>query len=85
MTDSEIRARDAAQLLENPMFSAVMDQIQQEAVKAWLGTPAQGGQEAREYAWVLAKAVNRIRDVLQGAVDDGTIQAARAARPLSKP
>lgn len=86
MTEAEIRARNAQQLLENPLLQSVFDQVQQEAVRAWLGTtPTEEGREGREFAWMLAKAVERIRTVLQGAVDDGTIQAARAVRPLSKP
>lgn len=86
MDDTEARARNAQQLLENPLLQAVLDEVQQAGIKAWIGTaPNTEGREAREFAWMLVKAVERIRTVLQGAADDGTIAAARAVRPLSKP
>ena len=82
MTEKEIRAGNAAQLLENPLLEEVLSQIEDEARRAWLATPAQDGQQAREFAWMLSKAVGRIRDVLQGAIDDQKIAASRATAPL---
>jgi hypothetical protein len=82
MTDKEIRAANAAQLKDNAFLEEILSQIEAEAHKAWLATSAQGGQEAREFAWVLAKATQRIRDVIQSAIDDQKISASRATAPL---
>lgn len=79
--DTEERARRAAQLLDDEFLVAVLDQVRTEAIDAWIGTRADDVQ-AREMAWMLVKAQGRIRDVLQGAVDNGTIAARRATAPL---
>lgn len=78
MTDSEIRALNAQQLKDNPLLQEILDQVQAEAIKAWTATGADGAHH-RELAWMLWKATNRFREVVQGAIDDGFIDARRAA------
>lgn len=82
MSDTESRAANAAALKENPLLAEIIEQVKREAVTAWLSTAAQEGKEAREFAWLLHKAVNRIESVIQGAIDDGIIAAKRATAPL---
>ena len=82
MSDTEARARNAAALKENPLLQEIFEQVKAEAVQAWLSTAAQEGKEAREFAWLLHKAINRIETVIQGAIDDGVIAAKRATAPL---
>lgn len=79
MTDNEARARDGAALQDNALLTEILDQVKQEAIAAWIATGLHDTQ-AREMAWTLVKAQGRIRDVIQGAVDNGRIDAARAAR-----
>jgi len=79
VNDSEVRARDAAALKENPLLTEILDQVKQEAINAWIGT-GPDDKDKREMAWTLVKAQGRIRDVIQGAIDDGLISASRAAR-----
>ena len=82
MSDSEARAANARALQENPLLAEIIEQVKDEAVQAWLSTPAQDGQQAREFAWLLYKSVMRIESVIQGAIDDGVIAAKRATAPL---
>jgi xanthine/CO dehydrogenase XdhC/CoxF family maturation factor len=82
VSDIEVRARNAAALKDNPLLQEILAQVKAEAVNTWVATPAQGGEPAREFAWMLYKAVGRIEGVIQGAIDDGVIAAARAIAPL---
>lgn len=79
MTDAEIRARNAQQLLENPLLQEALGQVQQEAIEAWMATKA-GAVEDRERHWMMVKCAQRLREVLQGAVDNGQFEARRASR-----
>lgn len=78
MTD-ETRARDAQQLLENPLLNEALAEIESEAITAWKGTKLDDT-PARERLWMTVKAAQRVREVLQGAVDNGRFEAGRAAR-----
>lgn len=78
MTD-ETRARDAQQLLENPLLNEALGEIESEAITAWKGTKLDDT-PARERLWMTVKAAQRVREVLQGAVDNGRFEAGRAAR-----
>lgn len=82
MSDVEARAANARALKENPLLAEIIEQVKSEAVQAWLSTAAQEGQQAREFAWMLHKAVGRIEGVIQGAIDDGVIAAKRVTAPL---
>lgn len=79
VSDTEVRSRDAQQLLENPLLAEILDQVREEAIQAWIGTGLADVQK-REMAWTLVKAQGRIREVIQTAIDDGLISASRAAR-----
>ena len=82
MSDTETRAANARALIENPLLQEIFAQVRSEAVRAWLSTAAQGGEDAREFSWMLHKAIDRIEGVIQGAIDDGRIAAARVTAPL---
>jgi len=82
MSDIEARAANAQALKENPLLEDVLSQVEAEAIASWLSTPAQGGENAREFAWMLHKAVGRIRTVIDGAIQDKVIAASRATAPL---
>lgn len=82
MSDTQARAANAQALKENPLLAEVIERVKAEAIQAWLSTAAQEGKEAREFAWLLHKAAQRIESVIQGAIDDGMIAAKRATAPL---
>lgn len=79
MSDHEIRAKNAQQLLENPMLQEALNELESEAIAAWKGTKLDDT-ATRERLWMQVKAANRVRDVLEGAVDNGRYEAGRAAR-----
>lgn len=81
MTD-EARVANANALKENPLLAEILAQVKDQAVQAWLQTPAQEGERARELAWVTYKVADRIESIIQGAIDDGAIAASRATAPL---
>lgn len=80
MTDTQARARNAAALANNPFLTEILDQVREEAIGAWIGTGVDDVQR-REMAWTLVKAQGRIREVIQAAIDSGTIAASRVTRP----
>jgi hypothetical protein len=80
--DAEARAREAAALKDNAFLAEVLSSIEAAAVSAWVGTPAVGGEQAREQAWMLHKTVGRIRAELQAAIDEQRISASRLTAPL---
>ncbi len=77
MSDVEIRARGAAQLLENPLLVEALDAQEHEAVEAWL--VADSGQ-ARDEQWMRVRSVRALRNTLQAMVDNGKFEASRAAK-----
>lgn len=79
MNDTEIRAKNAQALLENPLFNEVMDTIEKEAIDAWISTGLSAAPD-RERHWMLVKTARRVREVLQGYVDNNEFEARRAAR-----
>lgn len=79
MTDVEIRAREAAQLLANPLLTEALDTLEKEATDAWIGTGLTATAD-RERHWMMIKVSRRLRAYLEGAVEDGRFAAARAVR-----
>lgn len=79
MDDTEIRARNAQQLLENPLLDEALTVLRGEAIDAWAGTKAAATEE-RERHWMMVKAADRLREYLKSAVDDGRFAANRAVR-----
>jgi hypothetical protein len=82
MSDIEARAANANALKENPLLQEILTSIERAAVDAWVGTPAQDGQQAREFAWMLYKAAGRFRVEIQAAIDEQRISASRLTAPL---
>jgi len=82
VSDTEARANDARALKENPLLEEALASIEKAAVAAWVGTPAQDGQQAREFAWMLYKAAQRVRVEIQSAIDDQRVSASRLTAPL---
>jgi len=79
MSDASIRARSAQQLLENPLLIEALDAIESEALAAWKGTKLDDT-ATRERLWMQVKAAERVREGLNGAVENGIFEAGRAAR-----
>ena len=79
MTDDTARAEHAKRLMDDPLLIEVLDSIEAAAVKAWASTSMEAV-EHREMAYQSLKASRRVRDTLQGVVDNGLIAANRAVR-----
>lgn len=77
--DKEQRATRANALLHDDILNEVLDSIHNDAIMAWKGTKTDDATQ-REFAWMMAKSVDRIRDVLQGLVDSNLIESRRAVR-----
>lgn len=84
MNDPAARAAQAKYLLDDPLLTEVLDEIEKAAVSAWLQTGV-GMEAEREFAFHAAKAVGRVRETLKSVIDNGLVAAARAVRPLGKP
>jgi hypothetical protein len=79
MTDETARAEHAKRLLDDPLLTEILDEVEKAAVTAWLSTGVNMEPE-REFAYHAAKAVARIRQTLKGVIDNGLIAATRAVR-----
>lgn len=79
MSDAETRIRNAAAMIENPLFNEALDALEKAAVDGWLATKGLDT-ASREYAWATAKSVQRMRAYFQEIVDSGRMDAARATR-----
>ena len=84
MSEAETRAAHARQLLDDALLTEISEECERAAVTAWLSTGA-GDEKQREFAYHVAKSVQRIREALRGVVDNGIVAAARAVRPLDRP
>ena len=79
--DKQARAKHAEQLLADPLLMEAFDLIAAEAGQVWLSTGFADTQK-REWAWLMAKAVARVRGQLEAVVTDGKVAAAAAVTPL---
>ena len=79
MIDAEVRAHQAARLLDDPLLVEVLDEIEQAAINAWASTSL-AAVDQRELAYHSLKASRRVRDTLKGVVDNGLVAASRAVR-----
>jgi len=80
MSDIEGRARDAQQLMENPLLVEAFDNVRNAAIEGWRKTPVRDA-EAREKAFFTVRAVDLIWAELESVVTNGKIAAARIQRP----
>jgi hypothetical protein len=80
MSDATARAERAQQLIDDPLLTEVLDEIEAAAITAWAST-AMGDHENREMAYHALKAARRVRETLKGVIDNGLIEARRAVRP----
>ncbi len=80
MSDPQVRATHAKQLLDDSLLVEVLDTIEQAAITAWRST-AMAATDDRERVWHTLKAAERVRSVLQGIVDNGQIEARKAMTP----
>lgn len=81
MSDAEARAAAARRLKDDPLLVEALANIRFAAIKAWEGTNTTQT-EAREFAWLTVKVVNRIEAELQSIIDNGQIAAARVQAPV---
>jgi hypothetical protein len=79
VSDAATRAAAAKRLLDDPLLVEVLDAIEDAAVKVWRST-SEADSAARERAYYTVKASERVRNTLQGIVDNGLIEASRASR-----
>ncbi len=81
MSEAVARAAAAQRLADDPMLVEALANIRGAAIKVWEGTPIADVQ-AREFAWLTVKVVNRIEAELQSIIDNGRIAAARVQAPV---
>lgn len=79
MSDAASRAAAASRLLSDPLLVEVLNDIEAQAIKLWRSTNAHDT-ETRERTYYTLKASERVRNTLQGIVDNGLIEASRASR-----
>jgi hypothetical protein len=77
--DLDARVRHAANLLKDPILFEAFETVEAEAINAWASTGAAQQQE-REWAFLMLKAVRRVRGNLEGVIAEGKI----AAQPLMR-
>ncbi len=77
--DLDARVRHAAALLDDPILKEAFDLLEAEAVNAWASSAAAQQQE-REWAFLMLKAVRRVRGNLEAVIAEGKI----AAQPLMR-
>lgn len=81
MSDASTRAAAAKRLMDDPLLIEALANIRAAAINSWVGT-ATNQAEAREFAWLTVKVVDRIEAELQSVIDNGAIAAARVQRPV---
>ena len=79
MSDTEARAREAAQLLDSPIFREGLAKLEQEAIDAMIAAPV-ADDHARRCAAIMVKQARRLRGYFEGIRDDGRFAAERAIR-----
>jgi len=79
MSDSQVKAAAAKRLLDDPLLTEVLDQIEAAAFNAWRTTKMDDA-ASREIAYHALKASERVRNALKGIVDNGLIEANRIVR-----
>jgi len=82
-SDTVARAEHAKRLLDDPLLTEVFEAVEAAAINAWRTTGSVQSAE-REIAWQSLKAAERVRNALQGMVDNGLIEARRAVQPSSR-
>jgi len=83
MSDATARADHAKRLLEDALLTEVFNSVEAAAINVWRTTSVTQTTE-REIAWQSLKAVERVRNVLSGIVENGLIEARRAVQPSSR-
>lgn len=79
----ETKASAAERLASDPLLVEALANIRHAALKAWEGTAIADAQ-ARDFAWLTVKVVNRIEAELETIINDGKLAAARVQRPLGR-
>jgi hypothetical protein len=77
MSEADTRARNAAAILDNPVFNEAIEELKARAVKSWLDCK---DPEERERLWMWTNQAIRLREHFVGIVDNAKIDAARVAR-----
>ena len=76
--DLEMRAARAASLQTDPMLTEILDRLRDDAVAVWEQSKTADTLQ-REFSWMMVKSINRLRDVIQGYIDEPKITS-RAVR-----
>jgi len=72
----EARARNAKELLANPFFEYVLKDIEKKTILSWKTTPARDI-EARESLFLCIKVIEKIRQFLDGYINEAIYEAKR--------
>ena len=74
MTDEEElrRARQAEQVLQNPLVSDAIKAMESELYEAWLTTPARD-EAGRDWIWRQAVVTRKFKDIFKGMMEGGKI------------
>ncbi|MDR6292347.1 putative TIM-barrel enzyme [Inquilinus ginsengisoli] len=73
------RAKNAEQIINDPLVAAVLDGIERKWVDAIVASPVADA-EGRELAYRMFKAVQQFRDEFAAMIGDGKIAAAELER-----
>jgi hypothetical protein len=79
MSDIDARAREAAQLLDSPLFNEALAHLEQEAIDAMIAAGVAQDRE-RLVASVMVKLARRLRGYFETVRDEGRFAAHRAVR-----
>lgn len=73
----DTRVRNAAAILDNPVFNEAIEELKARAIKSWLDCK---DPEERERLWMWTNQAIRLREYFVGLVDNARLQASRDER-----
>lgn len=68
--DEALRAEAAKQILGNPAFELVIEEMKREAVAKWAATPARDT-DGREWLWMFYQNTLKFEEVIKGYIATG--------------
>lgn len=74
------RGRQAAEVLENPVFTESFDQIREEVINQW---QAEKSEAQRLHLWQMIQVANRLESVLRNTMATGQLVAEAIRRKQS--
>ena len=77
MSELDTRARNAAAILDNPVFNEAIEALKDKAVQSWLTCK---DPEERERLWMWTNQAIALRNYFTALVDNARLQASRSER-----